>query len=388
MGGVMTSRRRVLRKLSEDLELGIIGGIIKGVVPKDAVEVEEVSKLGRYILVAVRALDKPTVEELALHAVEVQGAPRDILKSYLHQVSTANAGLEMADILRKVRDKQILLDLINEASKQISSGDMDVALLGGLMHNESTATHDLVTVSERLKDGLPPKPVGFPLRSLPYLSQQSGGVMGVWAVGGEPGVGKSTLAWQITLDVAQQGIPVLDYDFENGFAVLMDHTKEIYKGNMEKISEVTKNIYVRDSIRSLDSDLARVAPPALIVVDSIQKLPGSVEHRRTSLDKWIHRLEYLKKRGYTVLLVSEIGRAAYGSDAYIGAYKETGEIEYSADFGLQLLDGGNVGAEAHIVKNRHRPFKGHVAILQRERAWFFKEIPTTPPDAMVPQEIN
>jgi hypothetical protein len=280
------------------------------------------------------------------------------------------------------------LDLINEAGKQISSGAMDVALLGGLLHSEATSTHSLVSVSDQIREGLPPKPIGFRLTSMPYLTQQSGGVMGVWALGGEPGVGKSTLAWQIALDVANQGIPVLDYDFENGFAVLMDHTRDIFKGDLEKIREATKNIYVRDSIRSLDSDLARINPPALIVVDSIQKLPGSVEHRRTSLDRWIHRLEYLKKRGYTVLLVSEIGRAAYGSEAYIGAYKETGEIEYSADFGLQLLDSGNAGVDAHVVKNRHRPFKGHVAILQRQRAWYFKEIPTTPPDALEPQEID
>jgi hypothetical protein len=377
-----------LLKLSEDLELAILAGILKGTVPRDAIQPAELSKLGRYVLASVVALDKPTPDDVILHAVEVLGASRDALRAYLAAVSVAGAGIETSDILQKVRDKQLLIDLINEASTQIGAGVLDIALIGGLLQQDSTAAHALLPVSERIKDGLPPKPSGFPLRSLPVLATRSGGVMGVWALGGEPGVGKSTLAWQITLDVAYAGVPVLVYDFENGFNVIMDHTREIFKGDMGRIQEATSNIYVRDSIRSLDSDLARIAPPALVVVDSIQKLPGSVEHRRTSLDRWIHRLEYLKKRGYTILLVSEIGRASYGSDAYIGAYKETGEIEYSADFGLQLIEGGSGVVEAHIVKNRHRPFKGPVAMLQRRRAWCFKEIPVETPDALESQEID
>lgn len=382
--------RRKLLRLSPDLETAILAGVIRGSVPRDAVQPEELSKNGKYVLASLAALDKPAPEDVVLHAVEVLGAARDAFKDYMAAVSAAGAGVETADILRKVRDKQMLMDLINEASSQIGKGALDIALIGGILQQDTTATHGLVPVSEMVKDGLPPKPSGFPLRSLPVLSQKSGGVMGVWAVGGEPGVGKSTLAWQIALDVGYMGVPAIVYDFENGFPVLMDHTREIFGGNLDKIREATKNIYVRDSIRSLDSDLARVSPPALVVVDSIQKLPGSVEHRRTSLDRWIHRLEYLKKRGYTVLLVSEIGRASYGSDAYIGAYKETGEIEYSADFGLQLLEGAQDTVEAHVVKNRHRPFKGPVAMLQRRRAWTFKEMETAQQmaDALEPQEID
>lgn len=381
-----TTKRRP--PLSSDLELAILAGTLKGQVPKDSVTPEELSKLGRYVLSSVLALDRPNAEDVILHATEVLGAARDPFKGYVASVQQAGAGLETSDILQKVRDKQILLDLINEATSQIGKGALDVALIGGILQQDTRASHTLVPVSELVKDGLPPKPQGLALRSLPVLTRRTGGLMGVWALGGEPGVGKSTLAWQIALDVGLLGTPVLVYDFENGFPVLMDHTREIFQGDMDKIREATKNVYVRDSIRSLDSDLSRLAPPALIVVDSIQKLPGSVEHRRTSLDRWIHRLEYLKKRGYTVLLVSEIGRAAYGNDAYIGAYKETGEIEYSADMGLQLIEGGQNSVEAHIVKNRHRPFKGAVALLQRRRAWVFSETGLAAGDELENREID
>ena len=373
-------------KLSSDLEMAILSGMMKGVVPKDAVRADELSKIGRIVLASIVALDKPTAADVALHASEVLGVSKDAVSGYLLALAQTTAGVETADILNKVRDKQLLIDLVNEAGSQLTKGTMDLSLLSGLIQSEGKASHALSSVAERVKDGLPPKPTGYPINSLPYLTRTSGGVMGLWALGGEPGVGKSTLAWQIALDVGQL-VPVLVYDFENGFAVMMDHTRDIFKDNLPRIREWTKQIYMRDSIRSLDSDLARVPAPAMIVVDSIQKLPGSVEHRRSSLDRWVHRLEYLKKRGYAILLVSEIGRASYGGDAYIGAYKETGEIEYSADFGLQLLESSG-GVEANIVKNRHRPFRGPVAILQRKQAWRFKELAIERSDSMEPQEIN
>lgn len=379
--------KRKLLKLSEDLETAILAGMIKGQVPRDAVESEELSKFGRVVLAALRNLDKPTSADILLHAVEVSGVPKDSVSGYLRAVELAGAGVESSEILRKVRDKQVLVDLINEAGDQLHKGTLDLTLLTGLFQKEAGGSTDLFSISELVKDGLPARPEGLTLRSLQILSEASGGVMGMWVIGGEPGVGKSTLAWQIVLDAATR-MPVIMYDFENGFPVMMDHTREIFSGNLDHIRAATERVYYRDSIRSLDADLARVPAPALVVVDSIQKLPGSVEFRRSSLDRWIHRLEYLKKRGYTVLIVSEIGRAAYGHDAYIGAYKETGEIEYSADFALQLLAGAGDVVEAHIVKNRHRPKKGLGVMLQRKSAWLFREIGLETDGPLPSQEIN
>ena len=379
--------KRKLMALSQDLELAILAGMLKRTVPLDAVEPEEVSKLGRGVLGALRALDKPTSADILLHAVEVQGAGKDQLAAYLRAVELAGAGVEATEILRKVRDKQVLVDLINEAGEQLHKGTLDLGLLTGLFSKEAGASIDLQSIAEVVKDGLPPKPQGLPLASLRLLTEASGGILGMWVVGGEPGVGKSTLAWQIALDAATR-MPVLVYDFENGFPVMMDHTREIYNGDLGSIRAATERVYYRDSIRGLDADLARVPAPALIVVDSIQKLPGSVEFRRSSLDRWIHRLEYLKKRGYSLLVVSEIGRASYGHDAYIGAYKETGEIEYSADFALQLLDGSGGQVEAHIVKNRHRPKRGLAVMLQRKRAWLFNEVELNYDGSLPTQVIN
>jgi len=295
------------------------------------------------------------------------------MKGYLDEVSRAGAGIAVKDILQRVRDKQLLCDLINEAGGMLQKGTLDVGLICSLLQQESVVTATLESVSARIAQGLPETPRGVAVNSLPILTAKTGGLYGVWAIAGEPGAGKSTLAWQVALDVAQ-GMKVLVYDFENGFAVAMDRTAQIFRGNHARIVERTHNLYHRDSIRTLDSDLGAVTPPALIIVDSVQKLPGSVEYRRTGLDKWIHRLEYLKKRGYHVLLISEVGRAHYDSVASIGAFKETGEIEYSADVGIQLIPAYDNASECHIVKNRHRPHKGYTSTLIRAGGWLFKEV--------------
>lgn len=371
-----------VQPLSEDLEHALLNAIIGGVVSRDTVQAQEVSKLGRLVLSAVSSLvdggGTPPFNygSLLLCCSEVHGADKASVKEYLRRVHDAGVGVEVGDILQKVRDKQLLVDLINEAGGQLSRGTLDVALIGGLLQREARpGSNDLLSVAERVKNGLPDPPHGLQFKSMPKLCKATGGVIGVWVIAGQPGIGKSTMGWQLVLDItATEDIPAVVYDFENGFAALMDHTREIFKGDLDKIRHATRSIYIRDSIRTLDADLGRIAPPAVVLVDSVQKLPGSVENRRHGLDRWVHRLEALKKRGYYVIMISEIGRAAYEGDASISAFKETGEIEYSADAGIQLISQTDDYVEAHLVKNRHRPKKGFVSHLQRKNAWLFREV--------------
>src|SRR5258705_13328168 len=150
--------KRKLMKLSEELELAILAGMVKRNVPVDAVEPEELYKYGRAVLAALRTIDKPTSADIALHAVEVQGHTRDAVLAFLKAVELAGAGVEASEILRKVRDKQVLVDLINEAGEQLHKGTLDLGLLSGLFQKESGGSLDLLPVSEGGRDGLPPPP--------------------------------------------------------------------------------------------------------------------------------------------------------------------------------------------------------------------------------------
>ena len=361
--------------LSKELEQEILAALISGVASSDAVTAEELSAQGKAVFRAVALLREQTPagplapRAVLLAATDVLGASRSEIGAYLSGLAPVESSWA-PEIIQRVRDKQTLVELINAAGKQLQEGTLDLGILGGFLQRESAGP--LESVSDRIAGGLPDPPQGHPLVSLPRLTHETGGLYGLWVIGGMPKVGKSTLAWQIALDVGQT-LPVLFYDYENGFAVLMNRTATIYRGDHEALAQATTRIYHADSIRSLDRDLAVVGSPALVVVDSIQKLPSSIEHKRQGLDRWMHRFEALKKRGISVLLVSELGRAFYGSDAYIGGYKETGEIEYTADTGIQLIGDRDGIAELHVVANRHRRFRGFLTNLVRKRDWLWKE---------------
>lgn len=364
-------------KLSDDLERAILAAILSQRAEPDAVRPEEVSKTGRAVLAAVHSLEKPSFDGVLLHLTEVQGLPREGVADYLAALKKINSEGNAAEVLQAVRDKQTIVELINAAQDMLGSKKgLDVGLLSGFLDRSGSAGGaSFPSASERIKDGFPDPPAGLRLRSLPSLYEKTGGLYGSWVIGGEPKLGKTALSWQVALDVSSTNdLPVLYYDLENSFNVMVDHTRKIYKGDHAKARKALSKIYHRDSIRTLEADLSRVGAPALVVVDHIQRLPASVEFKKASLDRWIHRLDSLKKRGFTVLMISEINRASYNSDAYMGAYKESGEIEYAAETGIQLLRGPGETVEVHVVANRHRPFRGLASLVQRYNDWAFKEV--------------
>ena len=358
--------------ISPDLEYSIVHAVLNGILDPGAVDAEELSGKGRTVLEALALLEAPyQLRAVYLACTDVLGADRDTIRDYLGRVAEANAGLSVPEILALVRDKQLLVELVNLAGEQIHQGKLDIGAVTALLTREGG--HTLAAVSEGLRHGLPPPPQGSELRSLPRLTALTGGLYGLWAIAGEPGAGKSALAWQIILDTAR-GMPALLYDFENGLPVLMARSDEIFRGDLGRLRTATESVYVRDSIRTMDSDLAAVKPPALVVIDSVQKLPSSILHRREGLDGWVHRMEGLKKRGYSILLVSEIPRSSYESEPRIGDFKESGEIEYSADLGMRVVPRPDNSVDIHIVKNRHRPHKGYSGHLERHNSWLFREV--------------
>jgi hypothetical protein len=154
---------------------------------------------------------------------------------------------------------------------------------------------------------------------------------------------------------------------------LVDRTRQIFDGDVDRILEATSNLYLRDSVNTLDSDLMYVPPPALVVVDIFQALPVSQEFERQGLGRWIHRFGALRRRGYHVLIVSEVSRGFYGSPG-LGEFKGSGEIEYTADLGMQMVPASGGGTALHIVKNRHNDFKGEVVTLTTDHGVLWREV--------------
>lgn len=363
--------------LGADLEYALLGAVARGVVSTDVVTAEELSKNGKVVhaaLTALRSASDPPFGERAImaQAVEVLGAERDKIRPYVLKVVGTDSGREAEDILRAVRAKQSLVGVINEAGRQLARGSLDVGALTTLLQSEQQAP--LTPVGKKIKDKLPARPTGIQI-PLKAINDATGGVLGLWVIGGETGVGKSTFTLQLATYMGER-MPVLFYDAENGEDLLVANLGDAMGRDLDRLKHATRNLYIRPTIRTLGTDLETIKPPATIVVDSAQKFgfDSSAKNRRDGIDTLLRRVESLKKRGYFVIVTSEINRAQYGQVSNAG-YAESRELEFSADMAAQLKgDKDGVDVDFHITKNRHRPVRGYITRLQRENDWWFTEV--------------
>ncbi|MEJ2661937.1 MAG: DnaB-like helicase C-terminal domain-containing protein [Desulfobacteraceae bacterium] len=80
----------------------------------------------------------------------------------------------------------------------------------------------------------------------------------------------------------------------------------------------------------------------LIVLDSLHKLPfKSLTERRTGIDFWLRQVEAIRDEHQACFLViSELSRGregGYGEKPDMSSFKESGDIEYSADNAMILM---------------------------------------------------
>ena len=354
--------------ISEELESCLVGSALRGTLSLDLVPTETMTPDGQAVMQGAAFLAAsgvmPPFSKTAIisTASDIAGGDKVKLRPYVDKAmkdTEKDAGT--AAILQKLHEQQALTEIMNSAQTQLAARTFDPSAFTSALAVKKKTT--LAPASTLLvNDTLPPMPTGYPVRSLPALTKASGGIMGVWALGGKAKAGKSTLGVQLSLDVS---VPVLYYDMENGEAVLMYRIGKALGGDVALVRRKTERFYIRRNIQTLEADLASVPAPALVVVDSIQKLPTKLDQRRTGLDAWLLKFERLKERGYHVLLISEVNG--------FGGYKETGEVEYTVDFGLQIQRDDDGQASLRIVANRHRPDIGDLCYLERVNDWWWKE---------------
>lgn len=375
--------------LGHDLEVLALKAIANGQTAPDLIKEKDLSKEGKAVFRALVGMSdkgaEPPFSTTAVRAsmVSVQGVTDPVSMDLLDRMDKAGDGHEAASVLDMFLSKRDIVDLINTANEQLLSGKMDLATLAATAEEKLRAPTDLLPLSEHIT-GDATMETGAHIATLPALSEATGGLLRFWVVGGEPGLGKSTLAMQIALEAAKE-MPVYYVDYENVIQDIDARLTSIY-GSVERAKEATQRIFYRESIANMARDLTVIKPPALIVVDSLQNLPVSVKESRTALGQWINRFKDLTKKGYHVLAVSEIPRSEYDEnsrdkkgnlpDPGMGGFKETGAIEYGAHVGIQLrLDKVAGSVKLFIVKNRNRAKRGLICYLNRDpnKAWWFTE---------------
>lgn len=367
-------------RLSEPLEYLILCSVIHGYADLKNVKREDLSRQGQFVYDGVLRLTKrkkpPYSQATVLAAaVEIGGGDASTLRPFVSRVFDSRGDESAEEVLQAVHEKQTLLELVNMASVQMGPAGFNPQAFIEKLASSSQRRTTLEPASESFggKEAFE-MPEGIPLPDLPRIQAATHGLFGVWALSGDSGVGKSTLTLQLALQAARKR-PVLFYDYENGQPVLKAHLTSIFDGNNRKIREATSQVYFRDSIYSLDADLAHLRQPCFIVVDSLQKIAvRGTDDKRAGIEKWIHRLEALKLQGHCILMVSEKNRSHYGRTGQAG-YKESGEIEYTVDVGMELLeDKDATGAvEVSLNKNRNWPTKGYITTMTRKNSWLFVE---------------
>jgi len=203
------------------------------------------------------------------------------------------------------------------------------------------------------------------------MDQALSGIRGINILGGQPKAGKSCFFMQISSEMARRRVPVIYFDFENGRQKIYTRTlcrlsrlseKEIRlespeKELSQKIEETRAKFqemlrYFRVvTDRKLSPDIMRRQidflqhetrqDKTLVVVDSLHKLPfKNLSERRTGIDEWLRHMEAIRDEQHVAFLViSELSRGEggrYDEKPDLGSFKESGDIEYSADNAMIL----------------------------------------------------
>ena len=148
--------------LNPSLEKALVSAILGGTLPPEVVKPEELSKPGRFVLAAARSLlDQGVIPPLAansifLTATEVAGGLPTEVQQYLMGVAEA-ALKHPSEILSLVRHKQALVELINEAGRQLAEVDFDTGIFSTILGTNTNSS--LESLSEALGESVPTIPV-------------------------------------------------------------------------------------------------------------------------------------------------------------------------------------------------------------------------------------
>jgi len=203
------------------------------------------------------------------------------------------------------------------------------------------------------------------------MDEALSGLRGINIMGGQPKAGKSCFFIQVSTDMARRKIPVIYYDFENGRQKIYTRTlcrlsklseKEIRETDLKEESAERLDAAHRElkdilpyfrvvTDRKLGPDIMRRqieflqnetrADHTLVVVDSLHKLPfKNLSERRAGIDEWLRHMEAIRdEHNVSFLVISELSRSeegSYSEKPSLGSFKESGDIEYSADNAMIL----------------------------------------------------
>lgn len=174
-----------------------------------------------------------------------------------------------------------------EAKHHLASGGRDLGLVGLNSH---------IALPERASTGISE-----------FDRALGGGLVAGSAtlLGGDPGIGKSTLLLQTAANLALRGLDVVYVSGEEAVDQVRLRARRLGLG------EAPVRLASATSVRDILTTLGQAAPPALLIIDSIQTMhsdliegaPGTVSQVRASAQELIR---FAKERGSALMLVGHV----------------------------------------------------------------------------------
>ena len=211
---------------------------------------------------------------------------------------------------------------------------------------------------------------------------------GLYVIGALPGSGKTTFAWQLLNQLADNGEPCIYCSFEMSRAELYTKSivRELYKKNRElserlnltsvnirrgalrgsqelvkqasrfarsainlRVAEMS-NTSVTELIEGLKPLIESCKRSPVICLDYLQIIPSKASTAKEKIDETMLKLkDFQRATQATLIVISAFNRENYWQPVSFSAFKESGAIEYSSDviWGLE-----NYGVDAEGKMDR------------------------------------
>lgn len=246
-----------------------------------------------------------------------------------------------------IKDSEQLLNKLPATQPQVAHKPVQVEGMTSMLDVAATLPGEFDELAPRISTGL-----------LKLDRQLDGGMRsGLYVLGAEATIGKTTLALNMALSAAWQGSPVLYVSYEQSADRLCDKLVNALNPDKLELNDDHRKQLSMISVPSRDADLsltgllaqlerflkqcqAQRSPLPMVVVDYLQAVSMKEQtSARQAIDCLVSGLRGLLQRyDVCILAISSLSRSAYMVPVRRDSFKESGGIEYAADviFGLQL----------------------------------------------------
>ena len=264
------------------------------------------------------------------------------------EVLTQTAQLGLKPLAEIIAEHQIALDAINQSSKPSNKTEF----------NEYLTTNAFQTDIGKMKLYADRK-TGFEnLDEYQYFTP------GLYVIGATPAAGKTTFCWQLLEQLARQGESCIYCSYEMSRLELFSKTfaREVFKSDkntkltaaqirrgatsaeLERVISDLVAVPVKFSVielqdETVDDLLALLRPlcpdktkAPVVCLDYLQIMPTGRESTKLGIDETVRKLKkFQRDTNTTFIVISSFNRTNYAQTVSFESFKDSGNIEYTAD---------------------------------------------------------